>query len=94
MNVSAESGERGNAASSPDGRVSLQVVRTGVLVFYMLVLALNAVSLHRNNEYMPYGPTRTFWVAVSRPLARACEVLRLDRPRDWVTRSAGAALND
>lgn len=85
-----KSGARGNL---PAGHVSLGSVWRGLLVFYALALALNAVSLHLNNEHMPYGPVRSFWVAVSRPVAQACAALRLDRPREWLSRGAGDALN-
>ena len=73
--------------------VPLAKVGRGLLVFYLLALALNAASLHRNNEHMPYGSVRSFWVAVSAPLARAAVSLGLDRPREQVARTAGAALN-
>jgi hypothetical protein len=62
-------------------------------VFYALALALNAVSLHRNNEHLPYGPVRSFWVAASAPVARLAGALGLDRPREFLARTAGAALN-
>ena len=78
----------------PPGHVSLGSVWRGLLVFYALALALNAASLHRNNEQMPYGPVRSFWVSVSRPVAGECAALRLDRPREWLSRNAGDALNE
>lgn len=65
----------------------------GLLVFYVLALALNAASLQRNNEQMPYGPVRTFWVAVSTPVARVATALGLDRPRAILTRTVGDTLN-
>ena len=71
----------------------LAAVWRGLLVFYALALALNAGSLHRNNEHMPYGPVRSFWVAVSAPVAKGCGALGFDRPRAVLERTAGAALN-
>ena len=65
----------------------------GLLAFYLLALALNAVSLQRNNEQMPYGPVRSFWVAVSAPVARAAAAVGLDRPRAALTRTVGDVLN-
>ena len=65
----------------------------GLLAFYLIALALNAASLHRNNEQMPYGPVRSFWVAVSAPVARAAVAVGLDRPRAALTRTIGDALN-
>jgi hypothetical protein len=78
---------------SPAG-VSVRKVRTGLLVFYALALALNGVSLHRNNERLPYGPVRSFWVAASAPVAKGCAALGFDRPRDVLARTAGKALNE
>jgi hypothetical protein len=65
----------------------------GLMVFYAVALALNAVSLHRNNEHMPYGPVRSFWVAVSEPIAKVAAAQGWNRPRDALARTAGAALN-
>ena len=73
--------------------ISLRRVGPGLLVFYILALALNAASLHRNNEHLPYGPVRTFWVAVSGPVAKGCIALGLDRPREFVAAKVGRALN-
>jgi hypothetical protein len=80
--------ESGSRAAMP-----LTRVWRGLLVFYALALALNAVSLHRNNEYLPYGPVRTFWVAVSAPVARLAAAAGFERPREFLARTAGAALN-
>ena len=66
----------------------------GVLAFYAVALALNAAALHRNNEIMPYGPVRSFWLAVSGPVAQVCSALHFDRPRAFVARTAGKALNE
>ena len=65
----------------------------GLVVFYLVALALNAVSLHRNNERMPYGPIRTFWVAVSAPAAGWAQRAGLERFRDGVAGTLGKALN-
>ncbi len=73
--------------------VPVRNVRTGLLVFYALALALNGISLHQNNERLPYGPVRSFWVAASAPVAKACAALGLDRPRDVLARTVGKALN-
>ena len=64
-----------------------------LFVFYAVALMLNAASLHRNNQHMPYGPVRTFWVSVTEPLANASSALGLDRPRQFLYRTLGAALN-
>ena len=66
----------------------------GLWVFFLVALALNAASLHRNNEHMPYGSMRSFWVAVSAPVSGATVALGLDRPREFLTRTAGTALNE
>ncbi|MBP7275858.1 MAG: hypothetical protein KBA51_06625 [Kiritimatiellae bacterium] len=94
MSSRTETGAHEKPGARNAGWVSLRRVRIGLLAFYLLVFALNAASLHRNNEHMPFGPLRTFWISISRPFARACVVLGLDRPRDWVSRTAGSALND
>ena len=73
--------------------VSLARVWTGLLAFYALALALNMASLHRNNEHMPYGKVRAFWVAVSAPLARVATAQGWDRPRNYLAGTVGAALN-
>ena len=72
---------------------SLARVWRGLLVFYMLALALNGVALHQNNEKLPYGPVRSFWVAASAPVAQVCSALRLDALRSWVAGTAGSAVN-
>ena len=66
----------------------------GLWVFFLVALALNAASLHRNNEHMPYGSVRSFWVAVSAPVRGATVALGLDRPREFLAQAAGAALNE
>ena len=83
-----------NAKSEPvqTGVPLVKVIR-GLLVFYLMALALNAASLHRNNEHLPYGPIRSFWVAVSAPIARGTVSLQLNRPREWVADTVGKALN-
>ena len=65
----------------------------GVIVFYALVLALNAVALHESIERQPYGPARTFWLSVTGPPASASRALRLDRPRAYVRKTLGASIN-
>ncbi|MDR0993587.1 MAG: hypothetical protein LBN38_03340 [Verrucomicrobiota bacterium] len=76
------------------GGVPLSKAWVSLLVFYLLALALNGVPLHRNNEHLPYGRERSFWVALSTPVARFCEALKLDRPRTLLQETAGAALNN
>ena len=66
----------------------------GVVLFYALALALNGAALHRNNEILPYGPVRSFWLAASGPVAKACTALRFDRPRTWLAQTAGQALKE
>lgn len=88
----------GNGAPPPDRGPRLPTwplprVWNGLLAFYLVALALNAVSLHRNNEHMPYGPVRSFWVAISAPVARAAAAVGLDRPRETLTQTFGDALN-
>ena len=79
--------------SPPRAEIPLGRVWTGLLVFYTLALALNAASLHRNNEILPYGPVRSFWVAASAPVARACAALGLDQPRAFLARTLGKTVN-
>lgn len=86
-------GEGGGGASRP-GTVPLRKAWTGLLVFYGVALALNAASLHRNNEILPYGPVRSFWLAASGPVAQAAAALRLDRPREYLARTLGRAVNE
>ncbi|NCA82208.1 MAG: hypothetical protein EOM72_05625 [Opitutae bacterium] len=83
-----------SSGESRAAAVPLRRARGGLLAFYALVLALNAGSLHRNNEIMPYGPVRSFWLAASGPVAAACAALKLDRPRAFLARTAGKALNE
>ena len=73
--------------------VSLKQAWAGLLVFYVVALGLNAVSLHQNNERMPYGGVRTFWMAVSGPVAKASEAAGLERFRGWVAERWGEELN-
>ncbi len=83
-----------NTKSEPvQSGVPLAKVVRGLLVFYLIALALNAASLHRNNEHLPYGPIRSFWITVSAPIARVAVILHLDRPREWVADTVGKALN-
>lgn len=65
----------------------------GLVVFYLVAFALNAVSLHRNNEHMPYGPVRTFWVSASAPFASAASQMHLDGARNWMAGTWGKFLN-
>jgi hypothetical protein len=83
----------GHPAGAPPPGLSLGRAWRGLLAFYLVALALNAVSLHRNNEQMPYGPLRSFWVAVSAPAARIAAATGLDRPREFLTRTIGDSLN-
>ncbi len=78
----------------PRSGMTLKKAWCGIWVFYLLALALNAASLHRNNEHMPYGPVRSFWVAVSAPIRAAAVALGADRPREGVARTVGKALNE
>ncbi len=73
---------------------SLKKTWGGVALFYAVALALNAAALHRNNEIMPYGPVRSFWLAASGPVAQACTALGFDRPRTWLAQTAGQALKE
>ena len=84
---------RGAFDPASDG-VPLGKAWRGLLAFYAVALALNAVPLHRNNERMPYGAVRSFWVAASAPAARVCRAMGLDGPRAFLERTAGAALNE
>ena len=86
-------GNRTKPSEPVPAGVPLAAVWRGLLAFYALALALNAVPLHRNNERMPYGAARSFWVAASGPVAKACGAWGLDRPRAFLERTAGAALN-
>ena len=65
-----------------------------VVVFYILLAALNVVELHASIMRQPYGPTRTFWLAVTGPFARGSHALYLDRPRAWLRAVLGRRLND
>ena len=66
---------------------------TALLVFYVVALALNAAALHRNNERLPYGPVRSFWVAVFAPFCAVFQALHADRPRAVLEKTVGASLN-
>ena len=85
--------QKTGASGLPESAMPLPRVWRGLLVFYALALALNAGSLHRNNEQLPYGPVRSFWVGGSAPVARAAATLGLDRPRDLLAGTLGAVLN-
>lgn len=82
------------AAAGRSAAIPLRRVWGGVWAFYAVALALNAAALHRNNEILPYGPVRSFWLAASGPVAQACAALRFERPRAWLAQTAGQALNE
>ena len=81
-----------NEQNEPRG-MSIGHAWRGILLFYSIAFALNAVSLHQNNERLPYGPVRSFWVAVSSPFARAASAMGLDGARNWMAATWGAPLN-
>lgn len=72
---------------------SLKRVCTGLLVFYGVALAFNAGALHANNVRLPYGPSRSFWMTLSAPVAQVFAALRFDRPRAWLEQRLGGPLN-
>ncbi len=72
----------------------LSQVWIGLLIFYLLVLFLNASALHESSRNLPYGPARRFWVKVSAPLAEGAKRLALDRPRAWLRETIGTPLNN
>ena len=75
------------------GGVSLRKAVGSMAAFYLLALALNGAQLHQNNDYLPYGGTRTFWMAVSAPVSAVCTRLHLDVPRRWLHTHLGIPLN-
>ena len=75
---------------------SAMSVRQGivaVMVFYAVLLALNAAALHESVQRQPFGPARTFWLSVTGPMAGASRALRLDRPRQFIHHTLGEALD-
>lgn len=65
-----------------------------LLLFYLLALGLNGVSLHYNNETtLVFGPVRNFWVAATKPVDQVCRALHLDAPRNWLYKNIGKPLN-
>ena len=89
-----DNAERSGVGAGSCRGISLRRTWAGLLAFYALALALNATSLHRNNEHMPYGTLRSFWVAVSAPAARVASACGLNRPRALLAETLGAALNE
>ena len=79
--------------TSSIGGVPLAKAAASVFVFYALALALNGTQLHRNNELLPYGGVRTFWVKVTTPINTVCSRLHLDAPRHYMQSHWGARLN-
>ncbi len=93
MTMKADDPRAGSEPAPVSRTTSLARVWRGLLVFYALALALNGVALHGNNEKLPYGPVRSFWVAVSAPVGHACSALKLDALRSWVAGTVGSAVN-
>ncbi len=83
--------------SDPSGRAEagarLWRVGAGLLVFHAVALLLNAGALHENASRMAFGPARSFWMALTAPVAEACATLRLDRPRRWLEQRLGRPFN-
>ncbi|NLB65234.1 MAG: hypothetical protein GX803_02035 [Lentisphaerae bacterium] len=78
---------------SPHTTLPLRTTWRGLLIFYVLALALNASSLHGNNENMPYGAVRSFRLTISSPIHRATHRWQLDRPREFLNATLGGILN-
>jgi hypothetical protein len=64
-----------------------------VLVFYALLLMLNAGALEESASRLPYGTARDFWLAVLRPCAEAADRLHLGLPRRMAENHFGNHLN-
>lgn len=65
----------------------------GTLVFYVLVLLLNAGGLRKQAELMPYGTMRSVCVATISPVARVSDRLGITLLRksieEWVNEHTG-----
>jgi len=64
-----------------------------VLVFYVVLLMLNASALEESVSRMPFGAARSFWLEVLRPCAETSARLHLGWPRRMVETHLGNHLN-
>jgi len=63
----------------PEGRnVTWRAAAAGLVVFYALVVLMNAPAMEKNAENMDYGVARDAMKALVRPVARLSAMLRLD----------------
>ncbi len=61
--------------------VSVRSALQAVFVFYIAAALLNGRHMYEAASRRPYGPARTFWVSVTKPIARVTVALGLDRVR-------------
>lgn len=83
--------EAGAGDVSPE--MDLRRTVLAIVVFYLVLLMLNAGGLHESVQRLPFGPARAFWLKITGPLARGAGALKLDRPRELLKRSLGAKIN-
>lgn len=68
--------------------VPLSRIFVGFAVFYVCGVLLNGVRLYEDNLRMPFGKTRTFWLAAAKPVEWVSRTSRCDQFRAWVERVA------
>ncbi len=78
--------ERRHAAAC--GCPLARVVRA-MAVLYLAAMLLNAGALERTARRLQYGPVRTFWLGMTRPLLSMSRALRLTALRTGVEHAAG-----
>ena len=89
----AQSSNLSDPSGHAENGARLWRVGAGLLTFYAVALLLNAGALHENASRMAFGPARSFWMALSEPVAKACATLGLDRPRGWLEQRLGKPFN-
>lgn len=80
-------------APLPEGTTTVRQAWIGLLVFAAVALALNAASLHRTAEHLPYGGKRSALLRLTTPVANAATTAGLQRLRDGLRKHLGAPLN-
>ena len=73
--------------------VTWRAAATGLVVFYALVVIMNAPAMEKNVENVDYGVARDATKALVRPVARLSAMLRLDFLRRGAARIRGRWLD-
>ena len=68
----------GDRRAEAGAGVPLRSTLVALMVFYAAAMLLNGRHLHEAAARRPYGPGRTFWMALTAPFHHAAVTLRLD----------------